>query len=183
MNILNRLLLIIYTFGVMVVMFVLGLVTLGWTTPLDLLQIFISRNNERIIIGFIVVAFLIISLKFFIQALSSEKMPAHAVVQETGMGQVRVSVDALENLVYKVTGQIKGVREVKTRVACYPEGVSIFIRVILSPEVGIPQTSDEIQTRVKDYITEIAGIKVQSVKILVEDISSDAKAGNTRKLT
>lgn len=182
MSFLNRSLLFIYSLGIMALLFVLGLAAAGWTTPVNVLQTYLVGYNERIISGIVLVVYLIISIKFFLQSLSVERPPVQAVVQETELGQIRVSVGAVENLVARAIGQVNGVRDITPRVNCTPEGINIFLRVSLSPEVNIPQTSDEIQNKVKDYITEVAGLNIQSVKILVESISSEVKPGAPRKL-
>ncbi len=182
MGLFNRLLLLLYSLSIMTALFILGLAVAGWTTPIKLLQTYLTGYNERIIIGVIIAVLLIISIKFFLQALSVEKKPVQAVVHETELGQIRVSVEAIENLIYRVIKQIGGVADIKPRVTCLPEGINIFLRVVLSPEVNIPETSDEIQNRVRDYISEVAGVKVQSVKILVDSITPEVKSGTPRKL-
>ena len=182
MNFFNRSLLFIYTLGIMALLFVMGLAAAGWATPVNVLQTYLAGYNERIISGIILVVYLIISIKFFLQSLSVKKPPVQAIVQETELGQIRVSVGAIENLVRRAIGQVNGVRDLVPRVSCTSEGINIFLRVTLSPEVNIPQTSDEIQNKVKDYITEVAGINIQSVKILVDSISSEVKPGAPRRL-
>lgn len=183
MNITDRFLLALYTLAVMAALFVIGLAAAGWTTPVDLFRVYVGHANGRAVVGVVVILLLIVSGKFLLRALSSEKRPHQAIVQETGLGQVRVSVEAIENMVHRVVNQISGVREVKPRVACLPDGVSVFMRISVSPEINIPQTTDQIQGRVGEYIEEVAGIKVHSVKILVDSVSSEAGAGTTRKLS
>lgn len=178
----DRFLLLLYTLGTMIVLFVIGLAVAGWTTPIYLFQVSLSRYDHRIIIGIITVVFLILSIKFFLQSLTRERRLPQAVVHETGIGQVRVSNEAVENMVSRIVNQVRGVREVSPRVIFLPEGINIFIRVVLLPEINIPQTSDEIQNRVTDYMSEVAGIKIKSVKILVENISGETKPGTPRKL-
>ncbi len=182
MNLFDRFLLALYTLGVMVVILIIGLAVAGWTTPVELFRIALIHYNERLIIGAVLVVFLIVSIRFFLWALAGERRIIQGVVQETGLGQVKISVEAIENLVHRAVNQIRGVRQVRPRVVCLPEGINLFIRVTLSPEINIPQTTDEIQAKVSDYISEIAGIRLKSVKILVDGISSETRPGATRKL-
>lgn len=182
MSILNRFLLLFYTLGIMVALFAVGLAVAGWTNIINMFQLSLARDNDRLIIGSITVVFLIISIKFFLHALSNEKRPSQAVVHENSNGQVRVSAEAIVNMVCRVVNQIRGVREVNPRVSFKPEGIYLFIKVIFLPEINIPQTSDEIQDKVNNYMSEVAGITIKSIKILVENISSDIKSGAPRKL-
>lgn len=183
MNYFNRFLLVIYTLGVMAVLFVLGTAALGWTTPLYMLQLYLEQYDNRMVIGTVVIVFLVISIKFFLHALSREPRPNQAVVHETGLGQVKVSEDAIANIVARVVNKVRGVREVQPRVVFSSEGsINIFVKVSLLPETHIPQTSDEIQNKLTNYMSEVAGINIKTVKILVEDISPELKSGTPRKL-
>lgn len=182
MNYFNRFLLIIYTLGVMAALFVVGLATAGWTTLIDMLQLSLTRYNDRVIIGSVVAVFLLISVRFFLQALPSGARPTHAVVHETSIGQVKISEEAIANIVSRVVNQVKGVKDVSPRVVFSSEGINIFVRVSLLPETHIPQTTDEIQNKLTNYMSEVAGINIKAVKILVESISSELKSGNPRKL-
>ncbi len=182
MKLFDRFLLALYTLGVMAALFAIGLAVAGWTTPVEMFRISLVHYNERLLVGALVIVFLILSVRFFLWALSGEKRVIQAVVHETGLGHVKISVEAIENLAFRAVNQIRGVREVKPRVVCLPEGIHLFIRVKLSPETNIPQTTDEIQARVSDYVSEVAGISLKSVKILVDGIASETKSGTPRKL-
>lgn len=182
MNYINRFLLVIYTLGVMAALFVLGLATVGWTTPFDMLQSSLYRYHDRMVIGTVVAVFLIISIKFLLHALSREPHLTHAVVHETDIGQVKISDEAIANIVTRVVNQVRGVRDVSPRVVFSPEGINVFVRVSLLPETHIPKTTDEIQNNLASYMSEVAGINIKAVKILVESVSSELKSGTPRKL-
>lgn len=182
MRFMDRFLMLLYTLGVMAALFVIGLAAAGWTTPVNAFQRYLMNDTERSVIALVVIIYLIMSIRFFLQSLATEKRPVQAIVHETDMGQVRITAEALENLVIRVVNQVRGVREVKPRVVCTPEGINIYVRVTLSPETNIPKTSDEIQNNVTNYMDEVAGIKIKTVKLLVDGIASEAKPGTARKL-
>lgn len=182
LNYFNRCLMVIYTLGVMAASIVMGLAAAGWTTPIDMLQVSLNRYNDRMIIGTVAAVFLIVSIRFFLHALSSSTQPTQAIVHETNLGQVKVSEEAVANIVTRVVNQVRGVRDVSPRVVFASEGISIFVRVSLLPETHIPQTTDEIQNKLANYMSEVAGINIKAVKILVESISSELKSGTPRKL-
>ncbi len=182
MNYFNRFLLVIYTLSVIAASLVLGLATAGWTAPIEMLQLSLTRYNDRMIIGTVVAVFMIVSIRFLLHALSSEGRPNQAVVHETSIGQVKISEEAVANIVTRVVNQVRGVREVSPRVVFSPDGINILVRVSLLPETHIPQTTDEIQNKLANYMSEVAGINIKAVKILVESISSELKSGTPRKL-
>jgi len=95
-----------------------------------------------------------------------------AVVHDYMLGQVRISLQAIENLVKKVVYQISGVKEVKPRVVQTPAGMGLHIRAIVAPDISIPEISREIQHRVQEYISQTTGITVNDIKIVVDNIST-----------
>lgn len=172
----NRTILGIYSLCIMILSLAVALMAaVSRTSPLDWLAIALEHRNPRMVIGLVALVFLLISLKFFINSIAGRSEDRQAVIHENALGQVRVTIPAIESLVNKVTASIRGVREVRPRVTCRPEGVVIFVQAAVTPEVSIPQVSEEIQNKVKDYVTEIAGVNVANVKILVDSISGDSK--------
>jgi len=156
-------------------LFVAFMAAVAGTGPLDWFSIALVHPNMRVAVGLVALVFLLVSMKFFINSITGRRELRQAVIHENALGQVRVTVPALENLVHKVSSQVRGVREVKPRVDCRPEGVVIFVQATVTPDISIPQVSDEIQNRVRDYVTEVAGVNVASVRILVENISGETK--------
>ncbi|MFZ5639591.1 MAG: alkaline shock response membrane anchor protein AmaP [Bacillota bacterium] len=172
----DRTLLALYSLSLMALfLFIALMAAVAKTSPLDWLSVALMHQNVRLTVGAIALIYLLVSLKFFVRSITGRHEPAQAVIQDNALGQVRVTVEALENLVHKVTSQVRGVREVRPRVTCPPEGVVIFVRAAVTPDISIPQVSEEIQARVKDYVAEVAGVNVAGVRILVDSISSDLK--------
>lgn len=177
----DRTLLALYALSLMALSLVVALMAAtARTSPLDWLSVALVHPNIRLYIGMVALIYLLVSLKFFINSITKRSEQDQAVIYDNALGQVRVTVPALENLVHKVTSQVRGVWEVKPRVTCRPEGVVIFVRASVTPDISIPQVSEEIQTRVKDYVTEVAGVNVANVRILVDNISSDIKSRGQR---
>ncbi len=99
-----------------------------------------------------------------------------AIVKETPQGKVKVSLIAIENLVKKTVRQVKGVRDVKAIVRLLDaKKLQVQIRVITSPEISVPDLSNEIQQTVKEYIFDVIGIEVNQVTVVVDNIAVDSK--------
>ncbi len=170
----NRVLLAVFSLCIMALsLFIALMAAVARTGPLDWLAIALVHPNMRITVGLVALLFLLVSLKFFVNSITGRREPYQAVIHDNALGQVRVTVPALENLVHKVASQVRGVREVRPRVTCLPDGVVIFVRAAVTPDTNIPRISEEIQNRVKEYVAEVAGVNVANVRILVDNISSD----------
>ena len=175
MGLFDRALLTLYSFCVGIMSIIILLVALGWTDIGYYLSYAFATDEQRYIIVAGSIIFFLISVKL-IMTTFHKKGVVNTLIQDTAMGQVRISLEALEGLVKRVSYQVKGVREVKPYILVEPNGVKVLIRTVVSPDISIPEMTNEIQSGVKDYLSEVAGISVHSVKILVENISSELKA-------
>lgn len=172
MGIFDRIILTIYTF--ILTLFSLGVVAIALKlVSLELLwtsvQINIYGKWEVALVAFV---FFLVSVRLLITGIMPGK-GRQTIVQDTGLGQVHIALAAIENLVQKVARQIKGVRSVKTYVVNTGQGICVHLKAVVSPESCIPEISDEIQNRVKDYISHVVGTQVADIKIFVEDISNE----------
>jgi uncharacterized alkaline shock family protein YloU len=172
MGIFDRIILTIYTF--ILTLFSLGIVAIAlklvtlellWTS----LQLNFYGRWEAALVGFV---FFLVSVRLLVTGVIPGK-GRQTIIQETPFGQVHIALAAIENLVQKVTRQIKGVRSVKTYIVNTNQGICIHLKAVVSPESCIPSISDEIQNRIKNYINHVVGTDVADIRIFVEDISNE----------
>jgi uncharacterized alkaline shock family protein YloU len=88
---------------------------------------------------------------------------------------VRISLDAVENLVRKTARGIKGVREIKAVVSHTKDGLHVFLTGTISPEVSIPEVSEEIQSQVRNYVKRVVGVELVDIRIEVENIANEGR--------
>lgn len=151
------------------VLFSLGLVPVHlW---LDRLQL---STNTRIALGVIAAVFFAVSVRLIFFAFRGRDR-GQAVMHESSLGEIRISLDAVENLVRKVARGVKGVREMKADVTNTNAGLAVELKGIISPEVSIPEVSEEIQSAVKSYVRRVVGVEVAEVRIKVENIATDVR--------
>ncbi|MCL6561076.1 MAG: alkaline shock response membrane anchor protein AmaP [Firmicutes bacterium] len=166
----DRALLAVYTLFLTVLFMLFAAVMLGWPAPLSLLrELFYPGRPE---VFWTLLALLVLAgARLFLVSLHKPG-GRHVVLAESALGQIRVSLQAVENLVEKVVSQINGVREVKPRIFSAPQGVGIQVRASVTPDINIPEVSVEIQNRVKERVFEVTGISVSAVKVSVENITA-----------
>lgn len=95
-----------------------------------------------------------------------------SIVHEGALGQVRIALTAIEELVEKVVAQQAGVREVKARVVTVAAGIGINVRVAVTPDVSVPEISGLIQEQVRQKVLAVTGVSVQEVRLLVSSITA-----------
>lgn len=177
MGIFNRALLTIFSLVLAILFGLIFLIALlPWTTPLTYLIKALANNDQRMVLAILAAVFFLIAIKFLFSSVTVDEAPKHAIVQENKLGQINISLQAIENLVRRMVGQVNGVREIRPQVKEFPEGVSIYIKAIVTPDIKIPQVSEEIQKIVREKVFEITGVTVIDVKILIDNITNDLKA-------
>ena len=99
----------------------------------------------------------------------------NTIVHHTDMGDVNISLDAVRNLVEKISRNTRGVRGVKVFVTHDEQGLKVMLRAVISPESNVPSVSAEVQRRVHEYIKNTVGVELSHIHILVENISNEFK--------
>ena len=151
---------------------VLGAVATAYF-PLDLLRtsldaVYGNRN-------FMVLAGVMIVLAAAVLAASLRRGErVETILQQGPLGEVRICFKAVENIVLKASKSMKGIREIKTKIIISDSGVVIFLRAVIYPDQTIPQLIAELQAVVKDDVEKITGSSVAEVKVMIENIVTDA---------
>lgn len=174
MGIIDRVILSIYT--LLLIFLSLGVILLSLRLiSLDIMWTSFSYIYGQWEAGVVSLVFLLVSLRLLLAGLRPSRRK-DTIVHHTGMGDIHISLHAVENLVEKVARHTRGVRGAKIAVD-YGEqtGLKISIRAAVSPESNVPGVSTEIQQRVKEYIKSTVGIDLVDIDILVENISNDFK--------
>lgn len=178
MGIFDRIVLELMTIGLAIVAATAVLMAFGWWAPLDQLRLALSTADGRWIIGLLGLAYFVASIRFVWYGFARRRFPSQTLTQDTELGEVRVSLGAVENLVKKVAHQVRGVRDVRAWVGKNPGGgIDVELTAVVSPDSNIPSLSDQIQTSVRDYVHNVVGVSVGQVKVLIENISNEARRG------
>lgn len=101
---------------------------------------------------------------------------SRAIVQESELGTVRISLKAVESLVQRAARQAQGVRDVRVDVRSDKQGVFINLTITVAPDVSIPAVSDEVQRRVEQYITQTVGVTVARVTVTFRAVAEVGKS-------
>ncbi|MDU4960421.1 MAG: alkaline shock response membrane anchor protein AmaP [Sporomusaceae bacterium] len=174
MGILDRIILTIYTclltfLSAGVILLSLRLVSLDWV------RTSIESIAGRWEAGLVGAVFLLVSLRLLLAGVRSSR-GGRAIIQHTELGDVEVSLTAVENLVEKTVRHIRGVRGVKVAVGHANSAVSIGLKIVASPETNIPEVTAEIQQRVSESLKDTIGIEPAGIRVRVANIANDLKA-------
>ena len=125
----------------------------------------------RVIVFVIGLIFFAMSITFLLSGVRSNK-DKKAVSKQTNIGEIRISLNSIENVAINASKRSNGVKESKTLVRKADDGVEIEVRIVVMPDLSIPVISEEVQNRVKKAVEEASGISVKNVKVIVDSIGS-----------
>jgi len=142
--------------------------------PLEWVWTSIYRIHGQWEAGLAGAVFLLISMRFLFAGLRS-KGSNDTIVHHNDMGDVHISIGAVENLVEKTARHTRGIRGVKVYVTQIDQALKVKLKVVVSPESNVPTVTAEVQKRVKEYILNTVGIELADIEIMVNNISNDFK--------
>ena len=142
----------------------------------------LSGGDEIVQTVVIVVAavLLLISLRFFIVSIKRSGAAAPSINQKTDHGDIRISVETMENIALKAASRTRGVKDLRARVMAGDAGLRISIRAFVDGESSIPALSEEMQRTVSEQIEETTGIPVSEVSVYIANVTQSPTTYKSR---
>jgi len=167
---------ILLTLVSLLIMF-LSLLTLGValniTPVVQTLKDFVSSASygwTAVILGCASVLFLLAAFRLLVAGYTNKK-PNSTVMGHTELGVIRISISTLDTLTQKAVRSFNEVREVKSIVLPDSDGVRIQLKIIVLPDVVMPELTKNIQVKVKEYVESLSGIVVKEVQVYIENLN------------
>lgn len=100
---------------------------------------------------------------------SGQSSEMDGIVYDGPDGPVILTYQALETLVLRAAREVPGLRDIETHLHLSNEtqSLSVRLRVVVRPNVNLPDISAQLQRRVKEYIEQTAGVKVAEVGVVL----------------
>lgn len=170
MGTVDRILFVFFVLAGLVCALGLMLAVAGWPPEMPFWIGGLFTPEWRLSVLSVLLVFLVVGARLL--WVGTKMARPRAVVHEHTLGQVAISLSAIESLVRKEACQIPGVREAKARIYQVPEGIGVEVRASVTPERSVPEVSREIQEKIQARIHEIVGVVVSQVRVRVEDIAA-----------
>lgn len=179
MDILSRFILTVYAFFVTVWSVIAMLVTLR-PAVFDRIVCFLAKDvvcYGRYTLMFFIIElfFLCTSVVFLLSGLKSSKRKS-AIIRETELGQVKISLDTIESIVLGTIRKMPFVRESKVYVENREGKLFIVIKIIIAMDINIPVLVEEVQQKSKSVLENNTDIEVDKIHVVVDNISSLSKS-------
>lgn len=172
-KVVDKLMLFLYSLIVGVISIFLMSLGFGWMSSgmlEDLFNEFYRLNGVQIGTGVAGIVLLLLSFRFFILSMYRGASSAQSIDQRTEFGDIRISIETIENLALKSASKQRGVKELRARVRATDAGLEIVLRAVVDGESSIPALTEDIQRAVKDHVEEISGIPVTNVAVFIANV-------------
>lgn len=116
----------------------------------------------------------LISLRLFAVSVSRGSAYAPSIDQRTDFGDIRISLETVENLALKAASRQRGVKDMRARIRIEEAGLDIAIRTVVDGETSIPVLTEDVQRTVKEHVEDITGIPVANVSVFVANVIQSA---------
>lgn len=168
MQLLDRIILTIYSLCFVIFAIILILLSIKFIS-LHYCWIYLQSIYGRWETGITGLIFLIISIKFLLSSVKRNKS-YKKLISVNNIGKVRISDKAIENIVVSTVKDILGVKDVKVSIYSHNKGINLVIKTVVTPDINIPETADDIRKHVNENVENITGIKINEVKVIIENI-------------
>lgn len=162
------------------VIILMGLFLIGYSLHIlsadditAILQYSYDTQNVRLIIALTGLLLIIISLSFA-QIIMGKIQQERTIAFSNPSGQVTIALSAVEDLLRRLTANIREIKETRPAVIATKKGINVNLRLVLLSETNIPELTSRVQELTKSKLIEILGVDESiNVKIHVIKIISD----------
>jgi uncharacterized alkaline shock family protein YloU len=173
MNILFRIVLAVYAFCLALISAIVGFVSIKPDVFRDISTYIkydmLGSTLARMITFLIALVFFALSITFLLSGVRSNK-DKKAISKNTNFGEIRISLNSIENIALNTVKKFQSIREIKSKVYKIDETIAIVVNAVIMPDVNIPSMSQDVQARVKRSVEESTGIEVKEVKVVIDGI-------------
>ncbi len=160
MNFLTRIAVLFYVtlilfFSAFTLLFVLNYIDAR--NVMEICSLIYRDDTLRLIFGAAAGVLLLFNYIFY-QTFSISAYKDHSIAFDNPTGRVSVSLMAIEDLIRRVIGQIKEVKEVKSRISASKKGLQVKVKLILRSEGRIPEVTSRVQELIKRKVQDAIGL-------------------------
>lgn len=172
MPVIWRVILTIYNVLLFVIAAAAVAVSLGISEPLDYINRIAASQENLIATGSVGLVLCFLALVLLFLGLQRNTRKDDILVEKGLLGEVSMSVPAIQLIIMKAVRQVDGAKETRSIVKKIPAGLVITLHMMINPERSVPELTAEIQKKVKEYLENTGGLQIAEIKVLVDDFNA-----------
>ncbi len=169
----DKLFLFLYSVAVLILSGVGLIVSMEWIAPAfaeSFVDAIYMPGPAKYAAIVVCAALFLLSIRFLFVSLRRSRERSGSIDQRTEYGDIRISLETVENLALKAANRVRGVKDLRARVRVDDSGLDIQLRSVVDGESSIQQLTEEMQRGVKEHVEDITGIPVASVTVYVANV-------------
>lgn len=137
----------------------------------------ISGSSSKWTMLAVSLLFFVLAIRFLWLSIRRQRI-ALGVDRETEFGHFHISLLTIEQLALKASEKVKGIYDITARVRLVPEeqAVGIGLKIVVDGERSLPELSEDLQSKVKEKVEQIAGIDVTDVSVYISQTSKKERS-------
>jgi len=179
MNLFFRVLLAVYSICLAIASVLSMIVTIKPDVFLEIssftyYNILTAGRGTSFLIFLVSLVVLVLNIVYLFSGIKRSK-DKRGVSKYTNIGEIQISLNSIENIALNTSRRLNGVKDAKAYIRKSDDGVSVRIKAVVMADNSIPDISGEIQIKVKNSIEATTGIRVNDVKVVVENVYTGYK--------
>lgn len=135
-----------------------------------------STIQNRLLLGSAGIIIIVLALVVFVALFKRAPREDSIIIENALSGQISMTVAAAKVIIQKAVQRVEGVKETRTSIENQAQGLTVYIHMMINPDLSVPELSKQIQEVIKEDMLNIGGLKVEAVKVLIDDLNSSGKA-------
>lgn len=152
------------------VTFLIAIETLSPDLVTDMLKVFSSTKDAKMITVAISAIFAILAIVLIINLDDSENVMKGDVVLPLKTGNIYITNQTFENIVYNVTRKYEKFKNVKVKVLVKEEGIFVNIFAYVLQDTVVSDAILELQEDIKNTVIKQTTVAVKTVEVKVKGI-------------
>ncbi|MCK4259729.1 MAG: alkaline shock response membrane anchor protein AmaP [Halanaerobiales bacterium] len=173
----HRLTLFILTLLFLVITFTIILNGFGWL-PENYLSGLVCQTYDNQEVALVSLVLFFIGVWVF-QSFITEGQKNKTIIQENALGEIRIAMSAIRDLIHDIVLDQTGVKNVKSKFRTHGDVLNIFLKLTITTDAQISGMSKEIQDLVKDFLLQKVGIRADEVFVTIQEVESAKKSMNS----
>jgi uncharacterized alkaline shock family protein YloU len=175
MSVLWRAVLFLYNLLLLVAALCITASAFGAGQPLDYINAAFSTPQNRLAAGAVGILLAVLAVIMLGYGFKFKRKPQSVVIDNSLAGQISITVPAIETIIMRAVKKVDGIKDIRPVVTSQPDGLQIYLHLMVNPECSMEEMGQAIQSVVKEYVEKIGGVQVAAVKILVDDFNAAAR--------
>lgn len=177
MKILDKIALVLFSYIVLIISIVFGLIIFGWvsidTINIGIKYILNTPTASNITLG-ILLALILLAIKgiFFSTSSKTESGMDNGILIQNENGKLFISRDTIQNLVKGVVIGVPGTQDVATNVILSRDNnISIDVTLFVNQDIVIKDLSNDLQIKIKEVVKKSMDVEIKEVNIKIKNIA------------